>query len=211
MKSRRSRVKAEIGASIEVKCGFLARESGVLEAICGVVVRCLRRQGRLFLCGNGGSAADAQHIAAELEGRYRVNRAALPVLALTTNSSTLTAVGNDYGYEQIFSRQIEAHVRRGDVVILISTSGNSPNILRAAAAVRARRAIGIGFTGDSGGALKDVVDHCLRVPAERVSNIQECHILAGHILCGVVEEEVFGAPRKRRSAERPAGQGRRAR
>ncbi len=210
MKDRIARVCAEIEASLHTKRLLLEREAGTIAAIAGDAVRCLSRGGRVFLAGNGGSAADAQHIAAELEGRYRRNRPALPVLALTTNSSTLTAVSNDFGFDDVFARQVEAHVRRGDLLLLISTSGKSPNVLRAADAARAKGARVIGFTGDTGGPLAARVHRCLRVPSTVTSNIQECHILAGHIVCEIVETERFGgsARPKRRAARRVVAPGR---
>ncbi len=195
-------VRAELAASIETQRHFLEREAETLAAIGEDAVRCLRRKRRIFLCGNGGSAADAQHIAAELEGRYRRNRPALPVLSLTTNSSTLTAVANDFGFEESFARQVQAHMRKGDLLILISTSGNSPNVLRAAAVAKALGARCIGFTGDSGGALRARVDRCLCVPSDVTSNVQEGHILAGHVICEIVERELF--PSGPDSVRRPA-------
>jgi D-sedoheptulose 7-phosphate isomerase len=156
-----------------------------------MVLHAVRDGGRIFLIGNGGSAADAQHIAAEFVGRYRRERRALPVMALTVNSSTLTAVGNDYGFETVFTRQIEAFARPGDVLIAISTSGNSKNILRALLLAGALRMKTIALTGKSGGKLKDSCNLCLRVPSEDTPRIQECHILIGHILSEIVESELF--------------------
>lgn len=148
----------------------------------------LRAGGTLFLFGNGGSAADAQHWAAEAVGRYRRDRRALRAVALTTDTSVLTSVGNDYGYDRIFERQVEAHVRPGDVVVAISTSGRSPNVLRGVAAARRLGACVIGLTGRSGGKLAAKVDVCLRAPTDETDRIQECHGVLGHIFCDVLEQ-----------------------
>jgi len=146
------------------------------------------RQGRkIVLFGNGGSAADAQHIAAELVGRFKANRPPLRALALTTNSSILTAVGNDFAFEEIFSRQISSEVQEGDIVIGISTSGRSKNVLNA---IREARRIGaktIGLTGSAGGQLASLCDHCILVPSDDTQRIQESHIMIGHILCELIE------------------------
>ncbi|MGB2716429.1 MAG: D-sedoheptulose 7-phosphate isomerase [Vicinamibacterales bacterium] len=146
--------------------------------------------GQLLLAGNGGSAADAQHIAAELTGRFRRERRALPALALHGNSSALTAIGNDYGYEQIFARELSAHARPGDILLAISTSGNSPNILRAIEAARDRSVSVIGLTGDDGGQMATLCDLCVRVPSSSTPRIQEMHITIGHTICELVEERL---------------------
>ena len=143
--------------------------------------------GKILLFGNGGSAADAQHIAAELVVRYRANRAALPAIALTTDTSVLTAAGNDYGYESVFARQVEALGRPGDVAVGISTSGRSPNVLRGLAAARAAGLRTVGFCGHDGGAMHEHCDALLCVPAEATARIQEMHILLGHVLCAAVD------------------------
>ena len=158
-----------------------------LVKIADAVVKSLRAGKKLVLFGNGGSAADAQHIAAELEGRFRKNRRALPALALTTNTSTLTAVGNDYNFSRTFARQVEAHVRKGDVVLALSTSGNSKNVLEGVRAAKKAGAIAIGFTNQKGGKLAKMVKLCFRAPSADTQRTQECHITAGHVLCDVVE------------------------
>jgi D-sedoheptulose 7-phosphate isomerase len=160
----------------------------VLDAIAITVTQCLRAACRVYLVGNGGSAADAQHIAAELLGRFKQDRLALPALALTTDSSTLTAIGNDLGYENIFSRQLEGLLQNGDVVWLLSTSGNSPNILKAADMALQLGITRVGFTGRSGGKLAGMCDLTFRAPAEASERIQEAHMLAYHYICGRVEE-----------------------
>lgn len=146
---------------------------------------------KVLLCGNGGSAADAQHIAAELIGRFIDDRRSLPAVALTTDTSALTAIANDYGYEQVFSRQIEGLAVPGDVLIAISTSGNSTNVNRAAVSARERQCEVIGLSGKSGGALAALCDTALVVPSDITARIQESHILIGHILCDLIEQSLF--------------------
>lgn len=142
----------------------------------------------IFFMGNGGSAADSQHLAAELVGRFVKERKGLPAVALTTDTSILTAVGNDYGYDEVFSRQVEALVRPNDVVIGITTSGNSPNILHAMNKANAIGAVTIGLTGKDGGTLKEISDHCIVIPSNTTARIQEAHILIGHIICEIIDE-----------------------
>ena len=146
---------------------------------------------KVLLIGNGGSAADAQHIAAELVGRFKMERKALPAIALTTNTSLLTAVANDYGYDTVFSRQVEALAGKNDVLIVITTSGVSPNILKAVEAARAKGAKVIGLTGKTGGKLKDMADLAIVVPSDNTQRIQEGHITIGHIICHLVENGLF--------------------
>jgi len=188
-------IRDEIQGSIAVKQALL--EDGELlaqlSAVVDVCVAAYRRGNKLLLAGNGGSAADAQHLAAEFVNRYAFGRPGLPAIALTTDSSMLTSIANDSGYEAVFARQLEANGAEGDVFIGISTSGRSPNIL---AALRQARVMGIttvGLTGQAGGQLSTDCDHCLRVPSEDTARIQEAHILLGHILCGLVERELFPA------------------
>src|SRR5713226_3229473 len=153
----------------------------------------IRRGGKLVFFGNGGSAADAQHLAAELVVRLRTERPSLPALALTTNTSVLTAAGNDYGFERIFSRQIESLVEPGDVLVAMSTSGASPNILRGAEAGARRGAFLVALTGETGGVLAGKVNLLLRVPSRDAQRIQEAHITIGHIVCSLIEEIRFGS------------------
>jgi len=147
----------------------------------------------VLVCGNGGSAADAQHFAAELVGRFTRERRAWPALALTTDSSALTAIGNDYGFDRVFARQVEAHGRPGDVLIGISTSGGSPNVLAAVETARARGLVTIGLTGRDGGALGPAVDVHLNVPSPSTARTQEVHITLLHVLCDLVEQELVAA------------------
>jgi D-sedoheptulose 7-phosphate isomerase len=150
----------------------------------------IRGGGKLVLFGNGGSAADAQHMAAELVGRYLVDRDALPAIALTVNSSIVTAIANDYSYDDVFSRQVEALCREGDVVLAISTSGNSTNVVAAAEAARRLGARAIGLTGAGGGRLAEACDECIRIPSDDTPRIQEGHAIVGHVLCEIVEREL---------------------
>jgi D-sedoheptulose 7-phosphate isomerase len=187
------RVRQSIEASIAVK-QLLLNDAEVLATTARVselLVEALTQGKKPILFGNGGSAADAQHIAAELVGRFAFDRAALPALALSVNSSCLTAIGNDYGFDVVFARQIEALGRPGDVAIGISTSGNSPNVLSAVAVARKMGLHTVALTGASGGALKAAVDHCICVPSSETPRIQECHILIGHIISELVEETIF--------------------
>lgn len=179
--------------SIAAKQNFLERPDQI-EAFAravDVVVNAYRHGGRLYLAGNGGSAADAQHIAAELVVRLAKDRRPLPAEALTTDSSILTAIGNDYGYEAIFARQIEAKLRAGDVFLGISTSGNSPNILAALRQCRAQNIPSLLFSGRDGGPARALADHCILVSGEDTSTIQELHIVLGHTLCEAVERAVL--------------------
>ena len=157
-----------------------------------MIVDAYRAGGRLYLCGNGGSAADCQHIAGELVGRFLMERRALPCLALTTDTSVMTAVANDYSFEAVFERQVEAFAREGDVVLGISTSGNSENVNRAMEKAKALGAATLAFSGRDGGRLAEIADLCLVAPAQGSPRIQEIHITAAHILCNLVERGVFG-------------------
>jgi D-sedoheptulose 7-phosphate isomerase len=168
-------------------------QAAAIEKITRHIVAAYKKGGKVVLCGNGGSAADAQHLAAELVGRFMMNRPALPAIALTTNTSILTAIGNDYSYDEVFKRQVEAWVTVNDVVIGISTSGNSPNIIAALKAAKAKGAVTIGFTGGSGGQLAKAADVALIVPSSVTPHIQEAHITIGHIIFILVEKEIFGA------------------
>ena len=198
---RAADVRRRIRDSLRVKEALLADELvDALVRVAETLVAAYRRDGKVLLFGNGGSAADAQHIAAELEGRYLHDRPALHALALHTNTSALTAIANDYGYARVFARQVEAAVRPGDVVIGISTSGNSENVLGGVRAARAQGAVTVALTGAGGGRLKNLVDHCLAVPSAETPRIQEAHILIGHILCELVEQELFPRAAETREA-----------
>jgi D-sedoheptulose 7-phosphate isomerase len=159
----------------------------VLEAIAQAMAETLRSGGKILWCGNGGSAADCQHLAAEIVGRFRRERPGLPSLALTTDTSVLTAVANDYGYEAVFSRQVEALGNAGDLLVGISTSGNSRNVLEALSCARTRGLLTVAFTGSGGGKLATKVDHLFAVESRDTARVQEAHIFAGHMLCDWVE------------------------
>ena len=154
-------------------------------------IACLRRGGKILLAGNGGSAAGAQHMAAELMGRFAFERPGLPAIALTTDTSVITAIGNDYGYEHVFARQVQAHGNKGDVFIGYSTSGKSTNILLAFEEARACGLVCIGFTGNRGGPMRELCDFLLEIPSDETPRIQEGHLVLSHILCGLVEESLF--------------------
>lgn len=178
--------------SIAVKQALLETQSNGIAAVGEKLVTAMRNGNTLFLCGNGGSAGDAQHIAAELVGRFTKERRALPAVALTTNTSALTALGNDYEYAIVFSRQLEAFGKAGDVLIGISTSGNSPNVLHALQTAQRLGMVTVGLTGETGGKMKEAAEHCICVPSRDTARIQESHILIGHVLCEIVECELFG-------------------
>jgi D-sedoheptulose 7-phosphate isomerase len=187
----RKKIEESLAESARVKLLLRQRQSGMIEEIGNRLVKTLRAGRTVFLFGNGGSAADAQHIAAELEGRFLRERRALPCLALTTNASTLTAIGNDFGYDRTFARQVEAHVRKGDAVIALSTSGNSQNVLAGVRSARKAGAVTIGFTNEKGGKLKGLVDLCLCVPSMDTQRVQECHMAVGHVVCDLIESSMF--------------------
>ncbi len=165
-----------------------------IEAIAERCVEALRRGNKILLAGNGGSAADAQHLAGELVSKLVFDRPGLAAVALTVDTSVLTAVGNDYGYEKVFSRQIDALGREGDVFIGISTSGRSPNIKAALAEARRKGLVCVGFTGAAGGDMPPLCDICLRMPSNETPKIQEGHIVSGHIICALIERAIFGGP-----------------
>jgi D-sedoheptulose 7-phosphate isomerase len=187
------RVSALIEASIATKQSMLGNRELISTAarVSEILVHALKQGNKLLIFGNGGSAADAQHIAAEFVGRFAFDRPALPALALSVNSSCVTAIGNDYGFDLIFSRQLEALARPGDVAIGISTSGNSPNVVKAMSTARKMELHTVALTGAAGGGLKGKVDHCICVPSNETPRIQECHILVGHIISELVELEMF--------------------
>lgn len=182
-----------IRASISVK-QLLFEDKNYLAAVTDaglIMAQSLAQGGRIFFCGNGGSAADAQHLAAELTGRFLKERRSLAGMTLTGNTSALTAIGNDYSFDEVFSRQLEGLARSGDVIVGISTSGNSPNVLRAMEAARRIGVETIALTGKTGGKLACAADHCIRIPSRETPRIQESHILTGHILMEIIEAELF--------------------
>jgi D-sedoheptulose 7-phosphate isomerase len=181
--------------SAEVKRQYATESAGDLVTLARLVADCFTRGGKLMLCGNGGSAADCQHIAAEFTSilTQTFNRKALPALSLTTDSSFLTARGNDYGFDSVFSRQVEALGKPGDLLMGSSTSGNSKNVLQAFEAARRIGIKTVGLTGRSGGKMVAAADMCLRVPADATAHIQECHIAMGHIMVAIVEKILFNS------------------
>ncbi len=189
-------IETQLQESIDTKRALLSANLDVVRKIADALIGAFKNNRRVYLMGNGGSAADAQHIAGELIGRFKINRRPLPAIAITTDTSVITALANDFGYDTCFSRQIEALAASGDVVLAFSTSGNSKGILDAVKIAKNIGAITIGFTGKDGGLLKDAVDICLRVPSNNTPRIQECHITVGHIVCFIVEKELFGAAGK---------------
>lgn len=187
-------IKNQIKDSIALKLRVLDHQSLLsdIEEATKVIIAAFEKKHKVLLAGNGGSAADAQHIAAELVNRFYFNRPGLPAIALTTDTSILTAVGNDHGFSNLFSRQINAIGNEGDVFIGISTSGNSPNIIEALKYCKEEKIITIGLTGSSGITMKELCDICISVPSDETPRIQEIHILIGHIICSIVEEKLFG-------------------
>lgn len=162
-----------------------------IEEISHTCIYCLKNGGKILLAGNGGSAADAQHIAGEFVSRFAFDRPGLPAIALTTDTSILTAIGNDYGYEKLFARQIQALGNEGDIFIGYSTSGKSPNILLAFEEARKKGLVCVGLTGNRGGPMQELCDYLLEVPSADTPKIQEGHLVLGHIICGLVENEIF--------------------
>ena len=210
----RREIQAIFAESIAAKQKFLREHAATLEGVVQLFAEALRTGKKILLFGNGGSAADAQHIAAEFVNRYEMNRPPLPAIALTTDTSALTSIANDFSYEEIFSKQVEALGRAGDVAVAISTSGNSPSILRAVEACKRLGVHTVGFTGGSGGKLAKLVEHNLCVSSTtRTARIQETHILAAHTICDLVDRVLFGdlqneaAPILSRPAARRATRG----
>jgi len=183
-------IKKIFSDHLDVVNKVLASEAGSIESIGKLLANCLEKKGTIFWCGNGGSASDSQHIAAELVGRFKKDRPALRSIALTTDTSILTSVGNDYGFDQIFSRQLQALGSSGDILVGISTSGSSKNILNAFKIASNLGMTSIALTGKNGGLAKEVSDHSIIVDSESTARIQESHILIGHILCELIEEKL---------------------
>jgi D-sedoheptulose 7-phosphate isomerase len=187
-------IKAEIGESQNIIEQMLKDQSLIhmVQKASVACINCLKNGGKILLAGNGGSAADAQHIAGELVSRFMFDRPGLPAIALTTDSSILTAIGNDYGYESLFARQVQAHGNIGDILICYSTSGKSENILLAISEAKSLGLLTIGLTGNKGGKMIETCDCSLQVPSASTPKIQEGHLVLGHIICGIIEQEIFG-------------------
>jgi len=189
MSSRADLVRRRLQESLEVKQALSAEVPRIVE-VADALLAALRAGGKALFFGNGGSAADAQHLTAELVGRFARERAPLPAVALTVNTSSLTAIANDYGFDEVFARQILAIGSPPDVAVALSTSGRSPNVVRGLQAARSRGLVTVGLTGQDGGELKENVDYCVCVPSTVTPRIQECHVLIGHILCEILEAEL---------------------
>jgi D-sedoheptulose 7-phosphate isomerase len=185
-------IRRSVAESLRLKESFFATNEEKIAAVAREICRTLEHGNKVLLFGNGGSAADAQHIAAEWVGRFSRERRPLAAIALTTNTSILTSLGNDYGYEQVFTRQVRALGRPGDIAIAISTSGNSPNVCEAAAVAREMGLTTVGLTGSDGGKLSTAVQYHLHVPHKSAARVQEVHIMIGHILCELVDENLKG-------------------
>ncbi|MFH0731855.1 MAG: SIS domain-containing protein [Candidatus Omnitrophota bacterium] len=178
--------------SIAIKEQILKTMAPDIHKVSDAIVKSIKSKGKVILFGNGGSAADSQHIAAEFVGRFKLERSALAALALTTNTSTLTSIGNDYGYEEIFSRQVEALGNKDDIVIAISTSGNARNVIAGMLEAKKQNIKTVAMTGEDGGQLAPLADISLLIPSSNTARIQEAHILIGHIICEIVEDKLFG-------------------
>lgn len=185
-------IRGRIEESIRVKRALLG-EADLLLRMAALWRDCLRSGGKVIFFGNGGSAADAQHMVCELAGRFYLERRPAAAVSLTVNTSSLTAIGNDFGFEQVFARQLEGIARAGDVAVALSTSGNSPNVLAALETARRLGLTTVGFAGRDGGTMRGLCDLCLCVDSEETPRIQEGHILAGHIVCELTERELFGS------------------
>jgi len=189
----RDYIREQIAASQHVTAALAdAPLLAVIGEVATACVASIRAGGKVLFAGNGGSAAQAQHFAAELVSRFALDREALPSMALSADTSILTAIGNDYGFEQLFARQVRAYGRAGDVLIGLTTSGISPNVLRGLEEARHRGLVSVGFTGSRGGPMRGLCDVLVEVPSAETARIQEAHMVLGHVLCGVIERELFG-------------------
>ncbi|MDQ2067259.1 SIS domain-containing protein [Xinfangfangia sp. CPCC 101601] len=188
-------IESELAATKGVLAQLYAQTDyrNILAQVAELYIDRLRAGGTLLFCGNGGSAADAQHIAGEFVSRFHFDRPGLAAIALSTDTSILTAIGNDYGYDRIFARQVQALGRRGDVLTVLSTSGNSPNVIKAITAARDGGLTVVGLGGGNGGAMAELCDHLLLAPSAVTPRIQECHLASYHLLCALVEARMFGA------------------
>jgi D-sedoheptulose 7-phosphate isomerase len=201
-----TRVAREIEDSIAVMRELTASCSSQILQAATLILACLRDGGKIFAFGNGGSAAEAQHFVAELVGRYRTDRRPLAAIALTAESASLTAIANDYGFDHIFSRQLEALAHAGDVAVAFSTSGNSPNIIRALESAKYLELSTVGLTGKTGGHLANLTDICLRAPSDSTPRIQEAHTLMTHIVCGLVEDAILAESGAKSQLKSAAGE-----
>lgn len=186
-------IKKQIQDSINLKSKLLEDDNfiNLIQKVSDICIKAYKLNNKTLFAGNGGSAADSQHLAGEFVSRFYFDRPGLPSIALTTDTSILTAIGNDYGFDQLFSRQIEALGCSGDIFFAISTSGNSKNIIESLKKAKQKKIITVGFTGKSGGKMIDLCDYCFQVPSNDTPRIQECHIMIGHIICSIVEKNLF--------------------
>jgi len=192
MKKEKNGIKVSLGEHQRIVNQISRNQTRLILDIANLFIDCYQRGNKIIFFGNGGSAADAQHLATELVVRFKKNRKSIPAVALTTNTSLLTAVGNDYSFSKIFARQVESIVNKGDLVVGISTSGNATNVIEGIKQAKRQGAYTIGLTGRTGGKLKSFVDLLFPVPSEDTARIQEAHILVGHIICDLVENTLFG-------------------
>lgn len=188
------RIKSLFKDTIEVKQRMLddLELLKIIDEVVKITTKALQAGNKVLFCGNGGSAADAQHIACELSGRFYLDRAPLFAEALHVNTSALTSIGNDYGFEEIYARMVQSKGKEGDILFALSTSGNSPNVLRAVEKATELQMITIAMTGKTGGKIKNLCDHLIAIPSEDTPRIQECHIMVGHLICELVEKNIFG-------------------
>ncbi len=184
-------IESSLEAALDALALTLSSQLNVIKETASIIASCFDSGGKVLLCGNGGSAADCQHMAAEFVNRFRLERSPLPAVALTTDSSILTSVANDYSFDEVFSKQVKALGAAGDVLIAISTSGSSPNVLRALAAARVKGLATVGFTGKSGGQMAEMCDCLLRAASADTPRIQEVHIFSAHLICDLVERRMF--------------------
>ena len=191
------RIRQQFDAHIAMAQRVVEEQTPTIARMAEILVSCYRSGHKALFCGNGGSAADAQHLAAELVGRYLIDRPPLPALALHTDTSAVTAIANDYAYDEIFARQAEAHLQPGDVLVAITTSGASPNIVKAAEVARRKGCVVLGLLGRDGGTVLPLCDVALVVPAQQSYVIQEVYMIVGHLLCDLIEQALFGADRDR--------------
>ena len=187
-------ISNQVKKSIDVKQQLLKNQElmNLIKEVALKTTEIYKNGNKTLIAGNGGSAADAQHIAGEFVSRFYFDRPGIPSIALTTDTSVITAIGNDYGYEKLFARQVQANGVKGDVFIGISTSGNSANIIEALKECKEKGIITVGLTGEKGGKMAEICDYCIKVPSNETPRVQEAHILIGHIICAVVEEAIFG-------------------
>ena len=188
-----NRIKNILEQNISLKTSLLSDNNFInsISSVVKEVVHCYRNNGKIMLCGNGGSAADAQHIAAELSGRFYYDRPSLPAEAIHVNTSYITAVANDYSFDEVYSRYVKGAGKKGDVFIGLSTSGSSENVVRAIQAAKEQGMVTVAITGNAGGKMKEMADININVPSNDTPRIQECHIMIGHMICELVEKEIF--------------------